>query len=493
MRKQTDLAKVKQTARSLLFTDIHETEFSPVIVSHPFTDSGFVASPNANGEIGLLNITESDADQRRWREYMGKLIDGAKSAYEIYMMITKPYGLTFLKYTAQDLSQEDLSNILASAWTRAEAPNMDVNVSKAKLLSLFKQADPTVLMEQDEYVQFNVPFHYKNFLGYRKGADGKPEIDPEEAETIRFVYERFLAGDSLLGIAQKLNDLQVPTPSGKGLWQNSTIQSILSNEKYKGDAIINKTYIKDCLSKKVMVNNGERPKYYVENNHPAIIDAVTFGRVQEELARRSGKPKTKQVGTKTEQGKYSSKYAMTELLVCGECKTPYRRCTWTVKGQKKIVWRCINRLDFGKKYCHNSPTVEESILQRAVMRAIMETAQQNLGVLQTLKVHIGMGLQSEQTEDNSMELQIRIAEIDAEFKAMLAKISTDTVDAFDEEKAKQLMDEKARLQQQLDNIRDGQLKREQTQSRLDDIYTILDGLKNRPMEYDEQIVRQLLE
>lgn len=184
---------------------------------------------------------------------------------------------------------------------------------------------------------------------------------------------------------------------------------------------------------------------------------------------------------------------MTELLVCGECKTPYRRCTWTVKGQKKIVWRCINRLDFGKKYCHNSPTVEESILQRAVMRAIMETAQQNLGVLQTLKVHIGMGLQSEQTEDNSMDLQIRIAEIDAEFKAMLAKISTDTVDAFDEEKAKQLMDEKARLQQQLGNIRDGQLKREQTQSRLDDIYTILDGLKNRPMEYDEQIVRQLLE
>jgi len=171
----------------------------------------------------------------------------------------------------------------------------------------------------------------------------------------------------------------------------------------------------------------------------------------------------------------------------------YRRCTWTVKGQKKIVWRCINRLDFGKKYCHNSPTVEESILQRAVMRAIMETAQQNLGVLQTLKVHIGMGLQSEQTEDNSMELQIRIAEIDAEFKAMLAKISTDTVDAFDEEKAKRLMDEKAHLQQQLGNIRDGQLKREQTQSRLDDIYTILDGLKNRPMEYDEQIVRQLLE
>lgn len=339
----------------------------------------------------------------------------------------------------------------------------------------------------------NVPFHYKNFLGYRKGADGKPEIDPEEAETVRFIYERFLAGDSLGGIAQKLEDMQIPSPKGKAVWSMTTIQSILSNEKYKGDAVINKTYIKDCLSKKVMVNNGERPKYYIENNHPAIIDAVTFGRVQEELARRAGKPKTKKVGTKTEQGKYSSKYAMTELLVCGECKTPYRRCTWTVKGQKKIVWRCINRLDFGKKYCHNSPTVEESVLQRAVMRAIMETAQQNLGVLQTLKVHIGMALENEPTEDNSMELQIRIAEIDAEFKAMLSKISTETVDAFDEEKAKRLMDEKVALQQQLAAIQDGQLKREQTKTRLDDIYTILDGLKNRPMEYDEQIVRQLLE
>lgn len=339
----------------------------------------------------------------------------------------------------------------------------------------------------------NVPFHYKNFLGYRKGADGKPEIDPEEAETIRFIYERFLAGDSLSGIAQKLNDLQVPTPSGKGLWQNSTIQSILSNEKYKGDAIINKTYIKDCLSKKVMINNGERPKYYVENNHPAIIDAVTFGRVQEELARRSGKPKTKQVGTKTEQGKYSSKYAMTELLVCGECKTPYRRCTWTISGQKKIVWRCISRLDFGKKYCHNSPSIEESLLHRAIMRAIMDTALKNSDVLKMLKLHIGMGFEENTTEDNALNIQVRIAEIDAEFKSMLSGVSSDTVDAFDDEKASALIMEKSELQKQLEQLQEIHQKRINTKHRLDDIYTILDGLKNRPMEYDDQMVRQILE
>ena len=260
----------------------------------------------------------------------------------------------------------------------------------------------------------------------------------------------------------------------------------------EGDAIINKTYITDCISKKVRVNNGERPKYYVENSHPAIIDSATFGRVQEELARRSGKRKISRKA-KTEQGKYSSKYALTELLVCGECKSAYRRCTWTASGKKKIVWRCINRIEYAKKYCHNSPSVEESILQRAVMAAIMETANQNAEVLRTLKTHIGMGLAGEKSEDNSIDLQIRIAEIDAEFKKMLDRVSTDTIEAFDEETATRLMNEKSRLQQQLDSIADAEQRRENAKSRLDDIYMILDGIKNRLMEYDDQIVRQLLE
>ena len=329
-------------------------------------------------------------------------------------------------------------------------------------------------------------------LGYRKGDDGQPEIVPEEAETIRFIYDRFLAGDSLKGIAELLEEKGIKSPTGKAEWQFSTIQSILSNERYKGDAIINKTYITDCISKKVRVNNGERPKYYVENSHPAIIDSSTFGRVQEELARRSGKRKISRKA-KTEQGKYSSKYALTELLVCGECKSAYRRCTWTASGKRKIVWRCINRIEYAKKYCHNSPSVEESILQRAVMAAIMEIANQNAEVLRTLKLHIGMGLAGEKSEDNSIDLQIRIAEIDAEFKKMLDRVSTDTIEAFDEETATRLMNEKSRLQQQLDNIADAEQRRENAKSRLDDIYTILDGIKNRPMEYDDQIVRQLLE
>lgn len=339
----------------------------------------------------------------------------------------------------------------------------------------------------------NVAFHYKNFLGYRKGEDGKPEIVPEEAETIRFIYESFLAGDSFGGIKAKLEEKGILSPSGTPTWRYSTIQSILTNEKYAGDAIINKTYIEDCISKKVKINNGERQKFYVENNHPAIIDRATFARVQEELARRNGKLKVKQVGTKTEQGKYSSKFALTELLVCGECKTPYRRCTWTVKGKKKIVWRCINRLDYGKKYCHESPTVEESVLQEAIMNAISRTAKENAERLKTLKLHIGMGLDMGESEDESLDLQIKIAEIDAEFKAMLNAVSSDTVDTFDEQRVKELMDEKSKLQQQLAQIAERKQKRENTKSRLDEIFTILDGIKNRPMEYDDRLVRQIIE
>ena len=337
------------------------------------------------------------------------------------------------------------------------------------------------------------PFFYKKFLGYKKGIDGKPVIDEEQADIVKFIYDRFLAGDSFKTIANRLEELKILSPAGKTKWSCTTIQSILSNEKYKGDVIINKTYIVDCISKEVKINNGEREKYYVENNHPAIIDAGMFGRVQEELARRASKPKVKQVGTKTEQGRYSSKYALTELLVCGECKTPYRRCTWTINGQRKIVWRCINRLDFGRKYCHKSPTVEESVLHESIMDAVMKVACQNTNVLRTLKMHIAMGLETEEQEDKALEIQIRITEIETEFNKMLESISVETVENFDETKAKELLNEKENLQKQLTLMADIKQKRESEKSRLDEIYTVIDGLKNHPLTYDDEMIRRILE
>ena len=234
--------------------------------------------------------------------------------------------------------------------------------------------------------------------------------------------------------------------------------------------------------------------YYVENNHPAIIDTDTFNRVQEELARRTSKRKVKQVGTKTEQGKYSSKYALTELLICGECSTPYRRCTWTASGEKKIVWRCINRLDYGKKYCHHSPTIEESVLQNAIVTAIMNNAQQSADVLSILKEHISIGIQADEVEDNSLELLIEIAKLDEKYNELFNKMTADTEDIESiENQLIEIISKKLSLQAQVEEIKNEHIKRENAQSRLEQIYLILDGLKNHPMTYNDTLVRQILD
>lgn len=340
----------------------------------------------------------------------------------------------------------------------------------------------------------NVFFAYKSFLGYRRGADGKPEIDPEQADTVRRIYDRFLAGNSLQQIANGLTADGIPTPMGRTVWQASVVQSILSNEKYKGDALLGKTYVEDCISKKVRVNAGERPQYYVENNHPAIIDAATFARVQEELARRASKRKVKQTGTTTEQGKYCGKYALTELLICGECGTPYRRCTWTVGGKKRIVWRCINRLDYGKKYCHHSPTMEEAPLQNAIMDAVLKTAQIDPNILQTLKQHIQLGLGTGAGEGKSVEIQIRIAQIDQEFKNLLNSVTAENQqELLTDPRIKELMTEKRQLEKELAEYAAAEQHRQNTASRLDNIFTILDGMKNHPLTYDDAVVRQILQ
>jgi len=339
-----------------------------------------------------------------------------------------------------------------------------------------------------------VSFAYSNFLGYTKGADGQLQIVPEEAETVRIIYDRYLKGDSLKVIADYLTSQEILTPMKKQKWSSQGVRSILSNEKYAGDALLQKTYVADFLTKKVKTNNGERAMYYVENNHPAIIDRNTFNRVQEELARRSGKRKVKFVGTKTQQGKYSGKYALTELLICGECGTPYRRCTWTARGRRKIVWRCISRLDYGKKYCKHSPSIEESVLQNAIMDAILKMAKENADVLKILKSHIAMGLNADDINDNSIELQIRIAEIDAEFSKLITSTNIENENDDDRETLmEKLLTEKNQLKRQLEEIELLKKNKELTMSRLDEIYSTIDLLRNHPITYDDQIVREILE
>ena len=148
---QTNMKEVKCVAKWLLFTDVHTTEYSPMIVHHPFASSGFMMLPGTNE---ILDITASMESREKWRDYLGKKIDEAKTAYEIFLMLNKTYALTFIKYAKDGLSAAEFSEILADAWIKAEAPNMDVNVSKTELVGLFNQADKQSLMTEDEQKRF---------------------------------------------------------------------------------------------------------------------------------------------------------------------------------------------------------------------------------------------------------------------------------------------------------------------------------------------------
>lgn len=153
MKNETDLESVKAIARSFLMLEPEETEFSPAIIKHPFTDSGIVVSPRNNDGFLPLILTRDSKALLDWRQAVRERIDEADSAYRLYFMITKPYCLAFLKYAEPYLSREDFSEILAAAWVRTEAPNADPNLTKNKLLSMFKKADPSILMDEDEYEQ----------------------------------------------------------------------------------------------------------------------------------------------------------------------------------------------------------------------------------------------------------------------------------------------------------------------------------------------------
>ena len=130
-----------------------------------------------------------------------------------------------------------------------------------------------------------VPFCH--FLGYDRGANGELQVNPKEAETVRLIYQLFLEGQTFYKIAAELTKRQIPTPYGKRIWSDRTVKNILQNEKYRGDALLQKQYSRDFLDRAMRKNHGEVPQYYIEGNHEAIIEPQIFEAAQAELRRRA--------------------------------------------------------------------------------------------------------------------------------------------------------------------------------------------------------------
>ena len=339
----------------------------------------------------------------------------------------------------------------------------------------------------------NVYFQYKRMLGYRKGADGQLEIVPEEAEIIRRIYRRYLAGCSLGQIKQELEQDNIPTAQKVERWSSAVIHNILTNEKYMGDALLQKTYITDCISKKVKKNMGERPMYYVENNHPAIIPRETFDQVQKEMTRRSSKRKVLQKSGKTELGKYSGKYALTELLVCGECGSPYKRVTWARNGKKRIVWRCVSRLEFGTKYCHNSPTLDESRLHNAILAAMNEYAAIRQEVCPDVLAMVEEAKRAmSQAGAMLLELKKRMDEVSQEQSDVLDRLLANMADAELNARMKALTDEKEALKAQILKVQQKEVSMAEQAAKRQQMWDSLKECSAGYTEFDDEFVRQII-
>ena len=181
-----------------------------------------------------------------------------------------------------------------------------------------------------QFADGKVCLPYGRFLGYEKGPDGLPQIIPEQAETVRYIYDLFMLGMTPWSIAKRLTEEGHATPSGKTVWQGSTVRSILTNEKYKGDALLQKAFTVDFLEKKSKVNEGEVPQYYVRDSHPAIIAPELFDRVQLEIQRRQA------MGNK-----YSGKSVLSGKIVCGDCGEVYGVKVWNSTDKyRRVIWRC---------------------------------------------------------------------------------------------------------------------------------------------------------
>ena len=389
-------------------------------------------------------------------------------------------GVYFEKENINTLTESSEFLItLFSGFAQAESESLSKNVAWGKA----KSAEAG-----------KVTFQYKKMLGYRKGADGQPEIVPEEAEVIKRIYHRYLDGCTLGQIKRELDEDNVPTAQGVEFWSPAIIHNILTNEKYIGDALLQKTYITDCISKKVKKNQGERAMYYVENNHPAIISREMFDQVRNEMTRRSSKRKVLQKSGKTELGKYSGKYALTELLVCGECGSPYKRVTWARNGKKRIVWRCVSRLEFGTQYCHNSPTLDESKLHSAILASMNEFAViRQEGCPDVLAMAEEAKQALSQAGAKLLELKKHMETVSREQSDLLDRLLENMGDAELNAKMKALTDEKESLKAQILDARQMEVSLEEQATRHQQMWDSIMECSAGYTEFADEFVRQIIQ
>lgn len=388
-------------------------------------------------------------------------------------------GIFFEEQNIDTLSiDSELYLVIYAGFAQSESESMSKNITWAYRKRF---EDGKVLMQ------------YKSMLGYRKGADGEPEIVPEEAKIVTRIFDMFLSGQTVRAISEQLRSEKIHIPGKNFSFSHVMVYNILRNEKYCGDSILQKTITVDCISKTRRDNMGEAPMYYVQNSHPAIISRETYHMTQAEIARRKTLAPASEKKAVTVAGKYS-KYALSEVLVCGECGSRYRRVTWT-SGGKRVVWRCSNRLENGKKYCKMSLTVKEESLHAAIVRAINKfNSQDHAAYLALMKATIGeaLGIQAETAEID--ELKRRIDALNQKMVSIIQKAARDGEDIEEHESEfKEMAESIALFKQRISVLEQAKSTDAEMSERMVKIQEIIDERQAHQDVYDDSIVRQMIE
>ena len=328
-------------------------------------------------------------------------------------------------------------------------------------------------------------------FGYRRGDDGVPVIVPEEAETVRTIFKLFLDGKSIQMICRYLAENNIQTYTGKTEWNQRTVRDLITNEKYVGDLLLQKSYIEDTISKKTRKNNGELAKYLISNNHPAIVDRDTFNMAQAELAGRTNKRKKSELGI-TEQGKYSAKYALTDVLVCGCCGSHYRRTGKNVKGEVQHVWRCLGRIEHR---CKEAVGLEEKKLHSAICRCLSDMMDSREEVINLCRTNLQYALTGDTKVLDAYAIENQIRTHQDEIDLLMEKEETTQGDPERYEKAIVGLYEKIGvLREQLRLAKEQAATNESIQSEIERFMkTIQEYSGDSFTEYDDTVVRRLVE
>ena len=322
---------------------------------------------------------------------------------------------------------------------------------------------------------------------------GKFRVIPEQAEIVRELYKRYESGASLRNLQDWLEENQIKTVLGESKWTTTAIKGILTNEKYCGDVLLQKTFRTDVISKKVIKNVGQMAQYYMPDHHEAIVSREQYNAVKAEMARRSALRSPSKTAV-TGRSCYTSKYALSDRLVCGECGTLYRRCTWISLGRKYPVWRCTSRLNYGTKYCHDSPTIKEEQLQAAILAAINSAMSNKPALLDRIKNAVSLELLPVQGQTMSLaDIERRLAQLDEQFQQLL----TEAIDAEDKETCNaqfaEILAEQTALKKQKETILQSSTDADRVCTRMKQAEEAIENTASTITEWNENAVRQIVE